>query len=95
MASEIGVNGGAGLCHLLWLDITKCMSKAEFPIDCKHYREDYLECLHLFKDFSRLKRVQEEAARKAKEAKAAEKAGVVAALACILTWDTLRMSELS
>lgn len=55
------------------------MSIAEFPIDCKDYREDYLECLHHFKEFIRLKHVQEEAGKKTKEAKAAAKAAAAAA----------------
>lgn len=67
MASGISVNGGVGRCYPFWLDFTACMKDAELPQVCKDIREDYVECLHHRKEFTRMRIVAEEAARKEKE----------------------------
>lgn len=48
-------------------------------MDCKLYRDDYLECLHHFKEFRRLKTVQQEAERQRIEKEAANKEAIAAA----------------
>lgn len=48
-------------------------------MDCNPFREDYLECLHHFKEFRRVKIVQEEAERQRKEKEASDKAAIAAA----------------
>ncbi|CAN8062798.1 unnamed protein product [Agarophyton chilense] len=53
MASGVGVNGGTGRCYPFWLEFTKCMADADLPVDCKAFREDYVECLHHDKEVER------------------------------------------
>lgn len=60
MASGVGVNGGPGRCYSFWVEFTKCLETASVPIDCKDYREDYIECLHHRKEFARNARIAEQ-----------------------------------
>ncbi|KAL4440062.1 hypothetical protein ABPG75_003063 [Micractinium tetrahymenae] len=54
MASGFGIHGGPGRCYPIWMDFSECMSKAEDPKSCKDFRDDYLECLHHRKEFTKL-----------------------------------------
>lgn len=54
MASGFGIHGGQGRCYPIWMDFSECMSKTEDPKSCKDFRDDYLECLHHRKEFTKL-----------------------------------------
>ncbi|KAK9809235.1 hypothetical protein WJX72_011875 [[Myrmecia] bisecta] len=67
MASGFGLTGSTGRCFPLWMDFSECMSTAEEPAKCKDLRDDYLECLHHRKEFTRLNMIYKEKQRKLKE----------------------------
>lgn len=56
MASGFGIHGGPGRCYPIWMDFSECMSKTEDPKKCADFRDDYLECLHHRKEFTKLNR---------------------------------------
>ena len=58
MASGFGVRGRTGRCYPFWRDFSDCMASAGSPKECRDLREDYTECLHHKKEFSRLNRIQ-------------------------------------
>ena len=60
MSSGFGARGGVGRCYPFWTDFTTCMSRAETPSVCKEKREDYIECLHHKKEFTRLNAIEEQ-----------------------------------
>lgn len=55
------------------------IADAEKPMDCKLFRDDYIECLHHAKEFRRMKTVQQEADRQEAAKKAADKEAIAAA----------------
>lgn len=65
MASGLGVYGGRGRCHAFWVDFSECMAKAEVPSECQLMREDYFECLHHRKEFTRMNTIALEKKRQA------------------------------
>lgn len=49
--SGYGVYTRQGRCFPFWTEILKCYEDSPFPPkDCKKYAEDYIECLHHFKE---------------------------------------------
>eukprot|EP00887_Chlorella_sp_A99_P000514 scaffold17.g514.t1 len=54
MASGFGVSGGPGRCYPIWMDFSKCMAETDDPKACADFRDDYLECLHHRKEFTKL-----------------------------------------
>ncbi|CAM6081692.1 unnamed protein product [Calypogeia fissa] len=75
MASGFGIHGGKGRCYDFWMDFSECMSRCAVPAECAAAREDYFECLHHRKEYSRVDAINKERERKA----AAEKEGGKAA----------------
>ncbi|GBG91400.1 hypothetical protein CBR_g52287 [Chara braunii] len=73
MASGFGVTGGMGRCYPFWMDFSECMSQCEEPAQCLKLREDYFECLHHHKEFSRINAINKEKLRQLKEAKEGKK----------------------
>ncbi|KAL3679311.1 hypothetical protein R1sor_022267 [Riccia sorocarpa] len=71
MASGFGIHGGKGRCYDTWMDFSECMSRCAEPGDCAALREDYFECLHHRKEYSRINRINKEKERRA----ALEKSG--------------------
>mmetsp|Transcript_14342 Transcript_14342/g.17713 ORF Transcript_14342/g.17713 Transcript_14342/m.17713 type:complete len:83 (+) Transcript_14342:154-402(+) len=53
MASGFGNRGGPGRCHSFYVDFSQCMIHTENPRDCSLLRDDYFECLHHKKEFTR------------------------------------------
>mmetsp|Transcript_8515 Transcript_8515/g.9706 ORF Transcript_8515/g.9706 Transcript_8515/m.9706 type:complete len:84 (+) Transcript_8515:264-515(+) len=53
MASGFGNRGGPGRCHAFYVDFSQCMIHTENPRECNLLREDYFECLHHKKEFTR------------------------------------------
>lgn len=44
----------------MWMDFSECMREADDPKGCRALRDDYLECLHHRKEFSRLNAIYRE-----------------------------------
>ncbi|KAJ2802449.1 hypothetical protein H4R20_003273 [Coemansia guatemalensis] len=59
MASGIGFKG-TNRCFPFWEDYQQCYfsSKDKTHSDCSPAREDYLECLHHFKEIARVRAIQ-------------------------------------
>ncbi|KAJ1645312.1 hypothetical protein LPJ64_003088 [Coemansia asiatica] len=59
MASGIGYRG-TNRCFPFWEDFQQCYfsSKQESRSDCVGARDDYLECLHHFKEIARVRTIQ-------------------------------------
>ncbi|GMH32592.1 hypothetical protein BSKO_00426 [Bryopsis sp. KO-2023] len=74
MASGFGLTGNTGRCYPLWVDFSECISKTDNPNKCVDIRDDYLECLHHRKEFTRLNLLQREYHRQVEEAEAKGKA---------------------
>ncbi len=53
MASGFGARGGQGRCFPIWVDFQKCIAETDEPNLCKDFRDDYTECLHHKKEFTR------------------------------------------
>ena len=50
MASGLGINGTVGRCFYHFQDFAVCMKKEDDPVNnCVGLRDDYIECLHGFK----------------------------------------------
>eukprot|EP00030_Apusomonadida_sp_AF-17_P004474 a510161_211.p2 GENE.a510161_211~~a510161_211.p2 ORF type:complete len:103 (+),score=26.47 a510161_211:39-311(+) len=60
MASGFGVRSGEGRCFEFWANFRNCMEKTTTGQECALLRDDYMECLHHKKEFSRALRVQDE-----------------------------------
>lgn len=67
MASGFGLTGSAGRCYPIWMDFSECITKADDPLSCKALRDDYLECLHHRKEFTRLNTIYREYQKQLKE----------------------------
>ncbi|EFC43545.1 predicted protein [Naegleria gruberi] len=50
MSSGYGVRSKNGRCYGLWMDYRSCMYHNEQPKACSANLEDYVECLHHFKE---------------------------------------------
>ena len=63
--SGFGFNSAKGRCSQIWLKYSNCVDAAESDpaVACKSLREDYMECLHHAKEYSR----QNEVIRKFKQ----------------------------
>ena len=57
MASGFGARGRNGRCYSFWKDFQNCLSNADSPKNCADLRDDYSECLHHKKEFSRINRI--------------------------------------
>ena len=68
MSSGFGTKGKAGRCHGFWMDFSQCMAESTSLGACTKAKEDYFECLHHKKEFSRLNAIATE--KKAVEAAA-------------------------
>jgi len=66
MASGFGISGGTGRCYPVWMDFSECMSKTDDPVKCRALRDDYLECLHHRKEFTRLNAITREEQKQAR-----------------------------
>ncbi|KAJ7728970.1 hypothetical protein DFH07DRAFT_757048, partial [Mycena maculata] len=44
---------GPSRCSAFWQEFTKCYAGAEYPLQCKAQRDDYLECVHGTKEVPR------------------------------------------
>jgi len=73
MASGWGITGKKGRCYDFWLDFSECFSRCKEPRDCAPFREDYFECLHHGKEYSRRNAVYKEKQRQLREAARKEK----------------------
>lgn len=67
MSSGFGIRGNTGRCYPNWLDFQQCMSETDDPHKCRELRDDYLECLHHRKEFTRINAVSREAMRQVKQ----------------------------
>ncbi|KAJ7515700.1 hypothetical protein O6H91_22G024200 [Diphasiastrum complanatum] len=67
MASGFGLHGGKGRCFDVWMDFSECISRCTMPAECALLRDDYFECLHHRKEFSRLNAINKERERQTKE----------------------------
>eukprot|EP00884_Botryococcus_braunii_P022576 jgi/Botrbrau1/9001/Bobra.0148s0104.1 len=67
MASGFGNKGSTGRCYYFWLDFRECMSTTDDPKKCAWKREDYLECLHHRKEFTRRNMIYREYLRQKRE----------------------------
>jgi NADH dehydrogenase (ubiquinone) Fe-S protein 5 len=63
MASGFGVSGNTGRCYPVWMDFSECMSQTDDPVKCRALRDDYLECLHHRREYTRLNRITKETER--------------------------------
>mmetsp|Transcript_13817 Transcript_13817/g.41768 ORF Transcript_13817/g.41768 Transcript_13817/m.41768 type:complete len:82 (+) Transcript_13817:215-460(+) len=57
MASGFGVSGNTGRCYPTWMEFSACMSETDDPAKCRALRDDYLECLHHRKEYTRLNKI--------------------------------------
>ena len=57
MSSGFGARGRTGRCYPFWQDFVACMSTADSPKECYTLREDYSECLHHKKEYTRMNRI--------------------------------------
>ena len=57
MSSGFGARGRTGRCYPFWQDFVACMSTADSPKECYALREDYSECLHHKKEYTRMNRI--------------------------------------
>mmetsp|Transcript_41327 Transcript_41327/g.101828 ORF Transcript_41327/g.101828 Transcript_41327/m.101828 type:complete len:182 (-) Transcript_41327:46-591(-) len=74
MASGFGAKGQEGRCYPLWTNFSACMSTADDPMECRNLREDYFECLHHKKEYTRISTINKEANKQMNEAYDAERA---------------------
>jgi NADH dehydrogenase (ubiquinone) Fe-S protein 5 len=63
MASGFGVNGKKGRCYDVWMDFSDCMTHCVMPAECTARRDDYFECLHHRKEYSRMNAINKERER--------------------------------
>lgn len=59
MSSGFGAFGGVGRCYPFWVAFKKCMSEEDKEM-CVGAKEDYMECLHHKKEFTRLNQIEEQ-----------------------------------
>ena len=57
MSSGFGARGRTGRCYPFWQDFVNCMANADSPKECYTLREDYSECLHYKKAYTRMNRI--------------------------------------
>ena len=57
MSSGFCARGRTGRCYPFWQDFVACMSTADSPKECYTLREDYSECLHHKKEYTRMNRI--------------------------------------
>ncbi|KAJ1921667.1 hypothetical protein H4219_000399 [Mycoemilia scoparia] len=59
MASGFGYQG-RNRCFEFWQEFKKCYILSEDPVqkDCVPLRDDYVECLHSFKEIARVQKIQ-------------------------------------
>ncbi|KAK9805357.1 hypothetical protein WJX73_006028 [Symbiochloris irregularis] len=60
MASGFGLTGSTGRCYGVWTEFSECMRETTDPGHCRNLRDDYLECLHHRKEYTRLNAVYRE-----------------------------------
>eukprot|EP00632_Arachnochrysis_sp_CCMP2950_P014697 CAMPEP_0185697366 /NCGR_PEP_ID=MMETSP1164-20130828/5701_1 /TAXON_ID=1104430 /ORGANISM="Chrysoreinhardia sp, Strain CCMP2950" /LENGTH=77 /DNA_ID=CAMNT_0028364263 /DNA_START=100 /DNA_END=333 /DNA_ORIENTATION=- len=60
MASGYGAFGGVGRCYKFWVKLKECMADPPDIKLCKPIGEDYIECLHHRKEFTRLNQIEEQ-----------------------------------
>ncbi|KAJ1971363.1 hypothetical protein H4R35_005308 [Dimargaris xerosporica] len=73
MASGYGFSG-PNRCFTFWQDFLKCHNQADSRHQCDPQREDYLECLHPYKEETRMRIILDEAERQKKtNAKSSDK----------------------
>eukprot|EP00127_Corallochytrium_limacisporum_P004241 Clim_evm186s157 gene=Clim_evmTU186s157 len=55
MASGFGAFGGRGRCYAFMEDLKECLDKYDGnKIMCQNERDDYVECLHHKKEYTRV-----------------------------------------
>ena len=70
MSSGFGAFGGEGRCYKFWMSFKECMNEASAKELCRPAREDYFECLHHKKEFTRINEIELERRRQVAEAAA-------------------------
>ncbi|KAJ8601393.1 hypothetical protein CTAYLR_005002 [Chrysophaeum taylorii] len=60
MSSGFGAFGGVGRCYKFWIEFKKCMNEAPARELCIPAKEDYMECLHHKKEFTRLNKIEDQ-----------------------------------
>lgn len=75
MASGFGARGGQGRCFPIWVDFEKCLAEADEPVQCKDFRDDYLECLHHKKEITRYNLIARQEAKLKEQGKEAKDGG--------------------
>lgn len=64
MASSYGCRGNVGRCFPYWQEFSKCMADASTPSECVDMKEDYMECLHHRKYYTRMNAIEMERQRR-------------------------------
>ncbi|EDO42088.1 predicted protein [Nematostella vectensis] len=67
-----GVHGGRSRCSPFWEQLMDCAQQAGRRSQwekCQHPREDYIECLHHRKLYTRIERIEKEKEKLKKEGK--------------------------
>ena len=64
MSSGFGAKGGVGRCYPVWRELSACMSSTADPRECRAKGEDYFECLHHKKEYTRYNKMASELARR-------------------------------
>eukprot|EP00545_Synedropsis_sp_CCMP1620_P006601 CAMPEP_0119003236 /NCGR_PEP_ID=MMETSP1176-20130426/443_1 /TAXON_ID=265551 /ORGANISM="Synedropsis recta cf, Strain CCMP1620" /LENGTH=78 /DNA_ID=CAMNT_0006954815 /DNA_START=64 /DNA_END=300 /DNA_ORIENTATION=+ len=72
MSSGFGLKGNLGRCYPFFADYKDCLQNRENDTVsvCLYEKEDYFECLHHKKEFSRVKQINEQDVKNQKAAKA-------------------------
>jgi NADH dehydrogenase (ubiquinone) Fe-S protein 5 len=65
MSSGFGIRGNVGRCYPFYKAYESCLSTADKISECSEIREDYFECCHHKKEFTRIETIRSEAARQA------------------------------
>lgn len=60
MSSGFGAFGGEGRCYKYWMSFKQCMAETDDKVLCVPAKEDYIECLHHKKEFTRLNAIEEQ-----------------------------------
>ncbi|KAG2387058.1 hypothetical protein C9374_002093 [Naegleria lovaniensis] len=58
MSSGYGVRTKNGRCYGLWMDYRSCMYHTDQPKNCSPNLEDFVECLHHYKESEWHKKVE-------------------------------------
>ena len=60
MSSGFGAFGGEGRCYKFWMSFKECMAETDDKMLCAPAKEDYIECLHHKKEFTRLNQIEQQ-----------------------------------